>query len=81
MKLPHLVMVMISALTLGACGASKDSLCTEHARLAKRMSELIVLGVANPKNFNPTEFKQVTDDLAAVKGKLQSIGSSGAACP
>lgn len=74
-------LAVVSALSLSACGPSGESLCTEHARLTKRMSELIVMGAANPSNFDEVEFKKVTNDLAGIKGKLESKGSSGAACP
>lgn len=81
MNLTNTVVAVFCVLTLGASGASKDSLCAEHARLSRRMSELIVLGVANPKNVDPGEFDKVRNDLADTKGKLERMGSSGAACP
>lgn len=80
-KVNQAVLAIVSALALNACGPSVDSLCTEHARLTKRMSELIVMAAANPNNFDKVEFDQVTNDLANTKGKLQSKGSSGKACP
>jgi hypothetical protein len=80
-KLNQSALAIFSALALNACGQSVDSLCTEHARLAKRMAELIVMGAANPTNFNKVEFEQVASDLSGIKGKLESKGSSGNACP
>jgi hypothetical protein len=44
------------------------------------MSELIVMGVANPANFDKVEFDKVADDLAKIKGNLESKGTSSAAC-
>lgn len=77
----NLAAAITLALTLVACGQSKDTLCAEHTRLTKRMAELIVLATANPKNFDEAEFKRVSDELVAVKKKLQDMGSSGSACP
>lgn len=79
-KLNRVVLTTICTLTLSACGASNNSLCVEHGRLSKRMSELIVLGAANPTNFDKTEFEKVTRELSDVKGALEKNGSSGAAC-
>jgi hypothetical protein len=79
-KLNQATLAIFFTLSLSACGQSIESLCVEHERLVTRMSELVVLGVANRENFNETEFKKVTSDLEAIKKKLQDKGSSGRAC-
>lgn len=80
-KFYKIVLVTFLAFTIGACGASNESLCREHATLTARMAEQILLIANNPGSYNEAEFKKVSEELAAVKGKLEAKGSSGKACP